>query len=1090
MKRLVLAIALFLLVFSAKAQEICKYYTVEKDGSIELDITNYDFYERFYTIYNIYKDARFEISEGRAYGLFRISTSEDFGNYLSELHTGFSELSKYDLTDYVEIGKETLPGIYVTSMLFDIALENDRATTVNDHCANSDPFCTSEIIQFDAPANTSQEDIPDAGCLNSRPCPAWFHMRINTSGKFIIHMEGLDPNNGTQRDIDFCIWGPFDDPTTPCTSQLTSDKIIDCCYSASYSENAYLGYQPGEHTHQTGHGNVNYHLPETGEYYILLITNFSQQDCRISFTKQENSGPGTTDCSIIDPFLTANTPCVGSSLVLQADDIQGASYTWTGPDNQTHNGRVWTRNNATMAMAGVYTCHVVSGQQSGNETLHVEVLPNVHSDFTFGSAIAGQAVQFTGTETTTPSGNNNMITEREWNFGDGTTSQQANPTHTYSNANTYTVTYTVRATGGDDGVCEDTKTKTVTVTNQYGAVASCTNENICDGETTSVSVTATGGFGNYTYSWSPAQYVDYPNAATTTVHPPVGTTTFTCTTSDGTNTTSPTVAIHVHEIPNANAGEDQSITFNNSATLTAATVSGASYAWAPADKINGNANQQTVHTKQLTDMQTFTLTVTSQYGCTDTDDVTVFVGNQLQGTATVTGPSSICEGEETVVKANPVGGTGSYTYSWSPAQYVDNPNSQITTVHPNASANQFTCTVNDGESTVNLQTTVTVNPIPEAVASCSYVNILAGNYVLLTAQPVDDATCSWEPANLINNIIDPWTAKTINLPENENTTFTLTVTTSSGCTSQDELVVKVYKSLDEGTITTDNTVVCEDHNVTLTANPDGGTGNYTYYWSPEAYVDDPYAQTVTARPNMNNHVFTCMIKDEGIDDLSNNKIYKDIDIEVLEKPNISTDLIGRSRVEPGIGIIPYIYEYNIDVLNLNGYGIDDPETQFIWTLNTWGDVPNHVPGTNDQSKWILQEDGGYTAYVMVNEQGYALLRCTIITSCGHTHTQKFIYTDDQYLPYQYTDEIDVENMIDIYPNPSNGEINIQFAGRQSSESVIISVYSYNGIMADRFEVSLSEGTIPYSMNGFANGLYFINITGKDFTVTKKIIINR
>ena len=46
----------------------------------------------------------------------------------------------------------------------------------------------------------------------------------------------------------------------------------------------------------------------------MLITNFSQQNCRISFTKQDNSGPGTTDCSIIEPFLTANTPCVGSSL--------------------------------------------------------------------------------------------------------------------------------------------------------------------------------------------------------------------------------------------------------------------------------------------------------------------------------------------------------------------------------------------------------------------------------------------------------------------------------------------------------------------------------------------------------------------------------------------------------------------------------------------------------------------------------------------------------------------------------------------------------------------------------------------------------
>ena len=195
MKKILLVVALFLLMLSAKAQDIFKeYYTIEKDGSIELDITNYDFHERFYTIYSIFQDDRFEISEGKAFGLFKINTTADFNSFLSKLHEDFRELSKYDLDDLLSYSKEYLPKNFVTSMLFDIFLENSRATAENDHCANSDPFCTSEIITFNAPANTSQEEIPDAGCLYSRPCPAWFHMRINTPGQFIIHMEGLDPN--------------------------------------------------------------------------------------------------------------------------------------------------------------------------------------------------------------------------------------------------------------------------------------------------------------------------------------------------------------------------------------------------------------------------------------------------------------------------------------------------------------------------------------------------------------------------------------------------------------------------------------------------------------------------------------------------------------------------------------------------------------------------------------------------------------------------------------------------------------------------------------------------------------------------------
>jgi PKD repeat protein len=45
-----------------------------------------------------------------------------------------------------------------------------------------------------------------------------------------------------------------------------------------------------------------------------------------------------------------------------------------------------------------------------------------------------------------------IITSRLWDFGDGTTSTQANPSHTYTAANTYTVSLTVSNAGGSDVV--------------------------------------------------------------------------------------------------------------------------------------------------------------------------------------------------------------------------------------------------------------------------------------------------------------------------------------------------------------------------------------------------------------------------------------------------------------------------------------------------------------------------------------------------------------------------------------------------------------------------------------------------------------
>ncbi|WP_141241773.1 PKD domain-containing protein, partial [Methanosarcina spelaei] len=57
-------------------------------------------------------------------------------------------------------------------------------------------------------------------------------------------------------------------------------------------------------------------------------------------------------------------------------------------------------------------------------------------------------------------------TEWKWNFGDGTTSTQQNPTHKYSKAGTYTVNLTVKNAAGSNTV---TKTGYIQVTEKLVA---------------------------------------------------------------------------------------------------------------------------------------------------------------------------------------------------------------------------------------------------------------------------------------------------------------------------------------------------------------------------------------------------------------------------------------------------------------------------------------------------------------------------------------------------------------------------------------------------------------------------------------------
>ena len=56
------------------------------------------------------------------------------------------------------------------------------------------------------------------------------------------------------------------------------------------------------------------------------------------------------------------------------------------------------------------------------------------------SGTAGDAIQFSSTESHDPDG---TVDTYDWNFGDGSSSNETNPTHTYTTAGTYSVTLTV-----------------------------------------------------------------------------------------------------------------------------------------------------------------------------------------------------------------------------------------------------------------------------------------------------------------------------------------------------------------------------------------------------------------------------------------------------------------------------------------------------------------------------------------------------------------------------------------------------------------------------------------------------------------------
>jgi len=139
-------------------------------------------------------------------------------------------------------------------------------------CTTAEGFCTGTNYTFPASTNTTAPVGPDYGCLGSQPNPAFYFLQIDQPGNLTITMQSTP-----LVDIDFICWGPFTDPSTMCDS-LTGAYIEDCSYSTAAVEDCDI---------------IN---AVTGQFYILLITNYSNQNCNIDFS--QTGGNGTTNCCI------------------------------------------------------------------------------------------------------------------------------------------------------------------------------------------------------------------------------------------------------------------------------------------------------------------------------------------------------------------------------------------------------------------------------------------------------------------------------------------------------------------------------------------------------------------------------------------------------------------------------------------------------------------------------------------------------------------------------------------------------------------------------------------------------------------------
>ena len=147
---------------------------------------------------------------------------------------------------------------------------------------------------------------------------------------------------------------------------------------------------------------------------------------------------------------TALTPVAFNGLASFDPDGTIVAYAWDFGDGGTDT--VATPNHS-YAVAGTYTVTLTVTDNDGatgtsTTTATIQTAPPVADSGGPYSGTAGVAVPFDGSASSDPDG---TIAVYAWDFGDGSTGNGTTPSHTYTAANTYTVTLTVTDNQGATG---------------------------------------------------------------------------------------------------------------------------------------------------------------------------------------------------------------------------------------------------------------------------------------------------------------------------------------------------------------------------------------------------------------------------------------------------------------------------------------------------------------------------------------------------------------------------------------------------------------------------------------------------------------
>ena len=846
-----------------------------------------------------------------------------------------------------------------------------------------------------------------------------------------------------------------------------------------------------------------------------------------SVTVTDSSGCSVTDSVTIgnDSLMYSATASpatiiMGDSTYLSSTCTAPATYSWAPAANVTN------PNSASSYAAPPVTTEYTVTITTACGTFTDSVLITVNC---FNLTMTSTSSFCTsGTATAAPSGGTTPYTYL-WAPGGQTTNSISS-----LSAGTYSVTVT------DSSGCS--VTDSVTIGNDslmYSATASPAT--IIMGDSTYLSSTCTAPA---TYSWAPAANVTNPNSASSYAAPPVTTEyTVTITTACGTFTDSVLVTVNCFSVTTTSTSSYCSSLSGTSMATATLGIPPYTYLWTPGGETTASVSGLSAGI--------YTVTVTDSAGCSVTSSANI--GSDSVVYSATGNPLYITAGDSTLLTATC---NVSAVYSWAPSASVTNPTSSSTYAHP-ATNTVYTVTITTPCGTYTDTVDINIQCFPLAMSSTpSYYSCTSSYDGTATVTPSGGTppyTYLWNPGGQTTATITGLTPGTYSVIVHDNTgcSATASVGVSSAAVSLTVSAFPATITMGDSSYLSSSIPVAATYlwapatglSCTTCANPMASptvTTTYTLTATDTCGVLTDSVTVYVANCTNNFNEPICIVT---VDTLNGKAmviwgrtnsppqggygsyiVYREnpssVFVPIESQPlNVLSEYVDTGAA-PSLGPVSYklatddscgesalsavnttIYltvtaGVNVNILNWTPYVGFAPSKYRIFrgpsltSLVQIDSVPNTVLTYHD----TLPPGGSLYVVEAVNPSSTCIPTASIRQHSASVHMLSGSFSNGSVKTETAVQPVSDENIhLNIFPNPSNGSITVQWSVVSGQSSVgCISVINELGqvVYSENKYMNSGSNSEQINLENLASGIYSLRMQTNNSITVKKLVVMR